>query len=217
MTIREALERFRVFKRGKHEPDGEGCVLEVASVARGIDWSDNPEAVGLPDLRLLNDGPWSSDAARTAALIPVVEALWDWPMWDKEARAGWAERVVLRTGREVLPEALRAVAGLESHAIACAGCQSLAELSVAARMAAREAAKGTAQATVWAAEAAARAAEEAARAASGRVWGGRVGAAREAARAAREAAKAVGAAARADEVLSRACAIWAEEALRGRQ
>jgi len=54
--------------------------------------------------RLLNDGPWSSDAARTAACIPLALLV------ESDAAPGWATRYILRTIREIVPRALRAAA-----------------------------------------------------------------------------------------------------------
>ena len=32
-----------VIHRGKHNPDGIACALEVASIVRGKEWSDDPK------------------------------------------------------------------------------------------------------------------------------------------------------------------------------
>lgn len=86
-----------VLSKGRHSPaDGKANVLEVASLARGLIWTNEPEIVGLPDLQPLNDGPWPSAKARTKALVPVVLALWDWNVWDGVRRQRWARRVVER-------------------------------------------------------------------------------------------------------------------------
>jgi hypothetical protein len=171
---------------GKHEEDGEACVLEVASVARGVPWTDDPERVGLPDLRALNDAGWSSDVVRTEHLAPVVVALWDWPDWSEERRVAFSTKLAELTIRRVLPLALRAV-GLEDEAARCE-----AEGSAAVARAAAGAAEAAEAA--WAARAAARAA-------AGAAWA--AGAA-EAAWAARAAARA----AAGDAVLIEACRCW---------
>lgn len=90
-----------LLKHGSHSPDGEACALEAASVARGNSWSQNPRSAGLPDLRELNDGPWSSDEARTRAIRQLVKALWTWPRWGEKRRGDWTRRVVLRFNREL--------------------------------------------------------------------------------------------------------------------
>lgn len=91
-----------VLKHGSHNPDGEACALEAASVARGNGWDDAPGAAGLPDIRPLNDGPWSSDEGRTRAMVPLVKALWTWPRWGETRRREWRRRAVLRFNREIL-------------------------------------------------------------------------------------------------------------------
>lgn len=90
-----------LLKHGSHHPDGEACALEAATVARGNKWDDEPETAGLPDLRELNDGPWSSDEARTRALRPLVKALWTWMRWGEKRRGAWTSRVKLRFNREL--------------------------------------------------------------------------------------------------------------------
>jgi hypothetical protein len=103
-----------VLSPGKHEPDGVACALEAASIAKGLAWTDDPARVGLPDLRPLNDARWSSDAARTAALVPVVEALWDWASWPEARRVAWAQHVAIATVRDIVSEVVS-----EPHATAC--------------------------------------------------------------------------------------------------
>lgn len=147
-------EQFNgVLSHGSHAPDGVACALEVASVARGAVWSDNPATVGLPDLRSINDASWSTPAVRTATMVPLIEALWDWPEWTPEHRTAYVGRVVFRTIREILPPMLRHV-GLNVQADAC---ETATDLEAAG---AAWAAAGAAEAAAWAA-----AATEAARAA----------------------------------------------------
>ena len=92
---------------GGHPPGGQCCALELASVARGRRWSSNPEYVGIPEIHKLNDAFWSSNEARTIALLPVLEDLWDWPSWTQSEKYSWVSRVGNRTIREILPIALR--------------------------------------------------------------------------------------------------------------
>lgn len=101
-------------KNGAHNPDGQGCFLEVATIARyhyqdaadiefrARHWSDSPLAAGLPDARAINDAVWSSDAARTRALTPVAIALWDWATWLRERKDRWLWIVAKRTWAEVV-------------------------------------------------------------------------------------------------------------------
>lgn len=95
---------------GAHSPDGAACLHEAINVARGRKWSDDPS--GMPDLRGLNDAPWSSDDARTTALLPVAVALWDFDKWPVDRKRAWAQRVASETIRRVLPIALRAAASV---------------------------------------------------------------------------------------------------------
>jgi hypothetical protein len=183
---------------GSHEPNGVGCALEVASVARGIEWTDDPDLVGLPDLRPLNDGPWSSDKARAEAIAPVIVALWDWADWPDDRRQAWAGVVAERTILEILPPMLRA-AGLDAEAERCEREGSAAAAHAAAYAA--YAANAARAAAAYAANAARAAAAHAAAA----------HAARAAAAAARAAAAAAHAAA-ANAALVLACRIWIEAA-----
>jgi hypothetical protein len=149
---------------GSHTPDGEACALEVASIARGLTWTDNPETVGLPDLRPLNDAPWSSDAERTKNLVPVVLAYWDWGEWSDAKRREIMTRVAEQTIRQVLPIALRA-AGLEAEAKRCG-----AEGSESAAARAADAAESAAWSVARAAESAARAADDQVLILACRIW-----------------------------------------------
>ena len=119
LTLRAVVDgRFGgVLKCGSHGEDGEACALEAASVARGVAWGDDPGLVQLPDLRAINDA-YVDDAARTAALVPVLEAVWGWPAWSPERRQRFAVAVAEGTIRRVLPLALEAV-GLTAAAVRC--------------------------------------------------------------------------------------------------
>ena len=173
-----------VLHHGSHNPDGKACALEAASVARGKRWSDDPGNAGLPDLRPINDGPWSSDEARTKAMVPAIRALWGWPKWGETKQKALTNAVTLRMIREVLPDIYDAI-GLDEHAKTM---RESADLAMAAR---------AAEATSAAAEAA-----RAAAAAAGSAWAVAV------------AARAAAVAAGADRVLTQACRIWQEEAER---
>ena len=117
-----------LIRHGSHEPDGNACLLEVATIARARTWSDDPDHAGLPDL-----------------LAPAARALWAWPEWSEAQRKALTDRVTLRLICEVLPDVFVAV-GLAEHA---EKMRSAPDLAGAASAAARAA---------WAAEAAARAA-----------------------------------------------------------
>src|SRR5438552_3500245 len=95
MTIEELTTALAnldegLLRYGNHTPGVMMCALEFESVVRGREWSDRP--LTLPDLRPLNDGPWSSDKARTSGLLPVMVSLWDWSSWSEERIQQWTDR-----------------------------------------------------------------------------------------------------------------------------
>lgn len=102
------------------EQDGAACALEAASVARGREFSDDPDDAGLPTLWPLSDGYciWPDDRTRTKHIVPVVKALWGWPQWSDEIQGAWKRRVIQRTIQEILPFVLRPI-GLEAEADFC--------------------------------------------------------------------------------------------------
>lgn len=118
-TLQAVLDaRFGgLLKRGRHIPDGSVCALELESVVRGCRWTDSPSEINTLDKRRLNDR-FTSDQARTVAMLPMMVALWDWTAWSVEQQAEWTQRIARRTIREIVPIALRA-AGLEDAAVRC--------------------------------------------------------------------------------------------------
>jgi hypothetical protein len=220
-----------VLTKGSHAPDGHACLLEAVSIARGLDWTDDPSIVRMPDLRGLNDAPWSSDEVRTMHLLPVGVALYDWAEWPEERRQEFAKRVAEQTIRVIVPMALRQAAkanpkfaaDLEAAAKLCAdeGTESAAAWSAsasAAAAAARSAAASAARSAAWwAAESAARSAAwwaaESAAAARSAAASAAESAAESAESAARSAAWwAAESAARSDEPLIAICHIFIEAA-----
>jgi hypothetical protein len=190
-----------VLRQGAHEPNGEACALEARSQALGLQWTDDPVQTQFPDIRPLNDAWWESDAQRTEHLVPVIEALWDWPQWDKARQQRFAERLAERTIREILPPALE-TAGCKAEAEACrkdGDEKSARAAKVAATSAATDAAN-VAAASAAAYATATRAAKVAAYAT----------AANAAAAAANVAAYATAAAYAAGNSLIFACRIWRE-------
>ena len=73
---------------GAHNPkSGQYCALECKSladaVARGdadvyANFTDQPQKLGMPDIRPLNDAWWSSEVTRTEAMLPLIAAYSDW-------------------------------------------------------------------------------------------------------------------------------------------
>jgi hypothetical protein len=140
-------------------------------------------------LRPLHDGPWSSTALRTNELVSVVATLMAWSDWAPARQHAWAQAVVIRTVREILPPILRA-SDLSAEANHCARVTTLKAAQAAAKAA------RAARSTAWAADAAAPDAEPAA----------------EAVARAAEAAETAAAKARAAEAAMRAGAPAAEAA-----
>lgn len=207
-SLREIVaDRFRGrLKNGEHSENGSACIMEASSVARGIDWTDDPVSIGLPDLRPLNDAHWPSEEARARELITVAEALWDWAEWPADRRAAYAERVVLRTVREILPIALEAV-GLPSRS--CRTAETLDEALEAVEAVEAEAVEAEAEweAVAAAVEALVKAVETEAE------WEARVAVeAVDALALAAEAIQAAAAEAAAMEPLALSCRILIEEA-----
>ena len=92
-----------VLKAGKHAfEDHKMCALESVSLARveamtRDAFTDNPAQTGMPDLRPLNDACWSSDKARTTAMLPLLAALSDYAEWSTARKQRWITRVSVRT------------------------------------------------------------------------------------------------------------------------
>ena len=106
MTVEELQAGLKlhdkgVLKHGSHKPiDREFCALEFVSVMHGEKMHDKPTHI--PDLRRLNDAGWSSDKARTDAMLPVLAALWDWSSWGKDKQQAWAEHTAIETVRHII-------------------------------------------------------------------------------------------------------------------
>ncbi len=151
-----------IITKGSHTPDGAACLHEALNIARGEEWSDNPG--GIPDLRSLNDAPWSSDALRTKHMLAVgVAVLWPWPEWSPERRTAFARYTAEHTIRVIVPMALRAAAAvhrdekhksaLEAAAAKCAdeGTESSAESAESAWSAAAAAWSAASAESAWSA------------------------------------------------------------------
>ncbi len=178
-----------VLKHGGHEPGRDFCALEFDAKVRGREWSDDP--VTLPDLRRLNDARWSSDAARTAAIVPVMAALWDWSTWGPTRRHRWAAFVALETVKQIVAK----LPGLPPEtAERCRNVQTLQEAKDAAYAAASAAYAASASASVSASDAYAASASDAYAAS--------------ASAASASAASASASASASETVLRRACRIW---------
>ena len=138
ITVEKAkivLDRFAGGKLlyGAHErPNGECrvCVEELRTLMRYVtwdgdeptlgriaNWTDRPDG-GTPTERTcqrLNDGPWSSDEARTSACLKLVT------LSEKDAAPGWAEKYRELTIRHIVSLALESAARVhpdEKHQVA---------------------------------------------------------------------------------------------------
>ncbi len=187
--------------KGSHNPDSrEFCALEFESQVRGREWSDKP--ITLPDLRPLNDARWSTDLARTQALLPAMSTLWDWSTWSKARKQEWASQVTIETVRQIVSELPGLSADLKSR---CQTVVTVEDAANAAYAAAYAAASAATSAAAFAAYATANAAANAA------AYAAASAAAFAAYAAAYAAASAANAA--ADRVLNLACSIFINAAV----
>jgi hypothetical protein len=126
LELQAALDKLDdgVLKHGSHKEGREFCALEFESKLRGRVWSDTP--ITLPDIRPLNDAGWSSDTARTTALLPVMAALWDWSVWPDKRKMKWAELLVIEIVKQLVSE----LSELTAEAKAC--CLKVTNLETAA-------------------------------------------------------------------------------------
>ena len=138
MHLFEQIVRERFGGRlawGAHEADSVACALEAAHAAMGDPWSDRPDR--WPDIRPLNDGPWSSDTARTEALVPLLIAYWDWAEWSVARRQRVMDCLVRLTVQQLIAE----LPGLPAPVVAqCRAAATVQEVKAAAEAASRAAA-----------------------------------------------------------------------------
>ena len=197
-NFKAASQRIPLLSAGAHMPDHQGCALEYLSVARGLEWTDDPASVRCWDLRPLNDIP-VSDRLRTELLMPVLRAYdgsMDWPLDRQQAVA---ERLVVLTVQRIVAELPSLSSEMRRQ------CTEAATLKLA------EAAAVAAAAAVATAEDEARAAAEA-EAAAVAAGGAAEEAAGDAAAAAWAAGNAAGAA-RLEQVFRVACQVWLDAAM----
>lgn len=109
------------FAVGEHtseynRPDCPLCVLEAVAackVRQGLltKITDDPEKVGLPDIRPLNDAKWTSRALATGHLLRLVEAYSGWTEWPLDRRMEIMRRVAVSTVQRIVS----ALPGLPEH------------------------------------------------------------------------------------------------------
>jgi hypothetical protein len=106
-------------KSGKHDsPECGMCILELCSLALGVEWTDDPGVLGLPDIRRLNDAKWCDAETRTREMLRLGVAVWPWRTATDERRVAFARRLSELTIRRVLPPMLRHI-GLPREADQC--------------------------------------------------------------------------------------------------
>lgn len=117
-----------VLSNGSHQcQDGEFCALEAISMARGIIqenknapttklkkvkledleqyFSDDPDYVGYPDLRNLNDAyEWKDDADRTKKLVPLLAALSNYENWGAKRFKSFKSKLLIFVVQNILPD-----------------------------------------------------------------------------------------------------------------
>jgi len=143
--LEQVLKRYGgKLHRGGHEPvDGECCILELVSVCKGLKWTDDPGAVGMPDYRSINDAAWSTPKLRAKHMLRLATAFEAWPDWPEERVRRFAERLVVRTVNVLIAE-LPQIG--EEVARSCRAADTPKAAAAAAQAAAAEAAAAAAYA-----------------------------------------------------------------------
>jgi len=206
--LEQVLKRYggKLYSGVHKSTEGKCCILELVAVSKGLQFTDDPEAVGMPDYRQLNDGNWSTPQLRAKHMLRLAMAFEAWPEWSEGRRRRFVERLVIRTVNVLIAQ-LPHIG--EDAAIACRAADTLKDAAAAASAAAARAAR--------AARDAADTAAVAARFAAATAWAAVDAAADDAeatadARAADAGRLAAAAAEDPDEVLVQAVDLWVEAA-----
>ena len=90
-------------------PDCELCILEMHAaclVDRGelAEITDDPEILGRPDYRRINDARWSSRAVATPHLVRLHMAYDGWAVWSETRRKAITDRIAIETVRRIVAE-----------------------------------------------------------------------------------------------------------------
>lgn len=103
MNIELLQSRFHgTIKAGKHKENSDCCILEYASVCRGIPWTDDPEQLRCFDIRQINDACWPNDELRTEWMIKLYDAIegsLDWPI---EVQKKFILQITIETMRQLI-------------------------------------------------------------------------------------------------------------------
>ncbi|MGI9306220.1 MAG: hypothetical protein ACR2P5_02840, partial [Gammaproteobacteria bacterium] len=106
-------EHFGLLTAGAHASDGAACLLESYSQWLDVEWTDDPWTLGLWDLRPLNDAAWSSDDARTDAMIILLCAYARSSYWPVTKQLAVVQSLAIGTVKHLvsrlsmIPEAIR--------------------------------------------------------------------------------------------------------------
>ena len=92
-----------VISDGSHRAGAAACSMEIISVYRGIEWTDDPATVRSFDYRNLNDGCWSTDAVRTVHLLPLMAAMDGSLDWPADRQQAFIEEIIRETVRRIIP------------------------------------------------------------------------------------------------------------------
>jgi len=90
--------------QGNHANDDPNCcVLEAISLCRGyVDKTDNPAVLELPDIRGLNDADWPNGKSRTANMLRVVDAIYDWKDWPDQRKDLFVQLLLIRCSTHIV-------------------------------------------------------------------------------------------------------------------
>ena len=150
--------RGGVLKSGPHGDCESGCcAMECLAIAIGQTPNDKPHGDSPRDTwsRIMNDAAWSTDLARTEAMLPTLLL--------PEPDDGWAARIAEATIRRVLPEILREIAPLFD-------AEHKGKLLQAAELCEAEGTKSAARSAARSAAESAESARSAARSAESAAW-----------------------------------------------
>jgi hypothetical protein len=199
-NLRAFVSAHGLLKKGAHSKnDNACCILEARSLCMGLKKTDNPDKLNMPDIRTLNDAPWSTDELRTEHMLRLDEALRPWATANQNQRVNFVRRVAILTVNQVI-SALPYLS--DEIRLKCRDAKDLDAASDAASYAA-SAASYAASAASYAASAASYAASAASYAASAASYA--ASAASYAASAASDAASAA-----SDEVMISTVNLWIE-------
>jgi hypothetical protein len=81
--------------------DGTACILEAYSVALGEDWTDDPDSLGIWDIRYLNDIEGISSRDKVDKLVKLTKAYQGSNSWSKKRGQKIVDDILLELTRKV--------------------------------------------------------------------------------------------------------------------